>query len=184
MYAMAAVTIVAAAASAYAQYDSTKRSSALQASQAQSNRTSALLQSEQARTASASLAIAQEQSKTQALEQENERQRRAGVADSAGRAAAAFAGFDLDSSSSLRALAAENERLVRADVGAIRLLGQSRQLQIMGEQRNVEARGFSSEAQARMSGAEANAWAATGRTAWVAPTARLLQSGYSTYRAT
>lgn len=144
--ALVATTVAAAAGSAYVGYEGSRN-------QAKLGRHSEGIKQEQ-------LAMERRTQALQGREQEAERQRRAGVARSAGMAGAAASGLDYWLSPSIQAADAENDRLVRGDVSAIRLLGAA------GQRRSL--------IETRVSETAEGGYAAMGANAWIAPTISLV----------
>ena len=151
--ALAAAALAVSAAGAYTAYDA-------QQTQAKQGRQAMALRQEE-------LAVANTTSAIQAKEQENERQKRADIAQSSSRATAAAFGLDAGQSGSTLALEAANENALAGDVGAIRLMGSTRQRQF-----SIQGQG------ARM---QDEAYKTMGDNAWVRPTVSFMGSALGAY---
>lgn len=150
---IALAAFVASAAGAYASYQGSRNQSEMGVQ-------SALIRREQLSSEASAAAL-------QARSQEEERQRRAGIAKSAGVAGAAAAGVDYWLSPTAQTLDAENDRIIMGDVSSIQLLGAAQQRKYALEGRGVAV---SQEAYATM-----------GSNAWVGPTASLIGAGAKAY---
>jgi len=178
-YAIAAA-VVSSFASAGVAYQGAQQQGAMGKAQARAAQQNAQLQLEMTRTQSASLVNQTEMAGLEAREQETERRRRAMGADDSNSALAAFAGIGGESGSVLT-LAAENRRMMSQDVGAIRLLGQSRTVALFGEQAGSAAQQFGLSQRDRFARGDEAAFGAMQSNAWVRPTLSLLGKGAETY---
>lgn len=181
--ASAAATMAAAGVSAYSSMKSTEAQAVAGQRQAQLNTQAALMQAEQSRISRAAMMTQVDQSELEAVEQENERQRRAAGVEGSNRALSAMMGFDADTSGSYLTLAAENKRLAEADIGAIRLLGRSRAMQITGQAAGAASQEWGLMGRAEMARAEGAAFRAMGDNAWIGASATLLKGASDAYRA-
>ena len=177
-----AAVAVASAGSAYMTYQGTQTQAAMGRAQARASEQAAQLQLEMTRTQRLSLENQAQMSSLEAIQQETERRRRAMGADDANSALAAFAGIAGDSPT-MMTLAAENRRMLQDDVGAIRLLGQGRGIQIAGQQTASAAQAYGLEVQGRFARAEGAVFAAQGRNSWIRPSLSLLGTAGNLYTA-
>lgn len=172
--AAAAASMAATGVSAYSQYQTTQQQAAVGERTASLNRQAALLQAETARVQREAMMTQVSQTELEAVEQENERQRRARGVESSNRALGALFGFDADTSGSFASLAAENRRLADNDIASIRLLGRARQVQFMGGATNQANQEWGLYNRAELAGIERGAYRTMGDNAWIAPTATLI----------
>lgn len=181
--ATAAATLAAAGVSAYSQNQTAQAQAAAGQRQSQLNTQAALMQAEQSRIARMAMMTQVDQAELEAVEQENERQRRAQGVEGANRALAAMMGFDADTSGSYLSLSAENRRLAEADIGAIRLLGGSRSMQLLGQASGTAAQEWGLMSRAEMAGAEGRAFRSMGQNAWIGSAATLLRGASDAWSA-
>lgn len=149
------VTAVAAAGSAYMQYDAAKQTAATGKMQAEMKRS-------QLRTERDSLVL-------QTQQREVERRKRLSVVESTGRAMASAMGIDAEGSGSLQALDTANQRDAEIDVGSIRLFGANRAAGLMYQDFGAQM--------------ELGGYETLGRQAWIRPSLQLMQSGADAYKA-
>jgi hypothetical protein len=180
--ASAAATLAATGVSAYSQFQSAEQQAAVGQRQSQMNTQAALMQAEQARISRMAMLTQVDQAELEAVEQENERQRRAQGVEGANRALAAMMGFDPDTSGSYLSLSAENRRIAEADIGSIRLLGRARALQFTGQAAGSATQEWGLLNRAEMGRVEGAAFRAMGDNAWIGPSATLLRGASDAWR--